>query len=66
MLSQSFALSVLYRSAAAQLINIEIFPMKYLDQISDLIHHKGDYECSIIQELLSNKGLSQETQDLLR
>ena len=42
--------------------------MEYLDRISDLIHHKRDYESAAyyIQEVLSNKGLSVESQDLLR
>ena len=42
--------------------------MEYLDRISDLIHHKRDYESAAyyIQEVLSNKGLSIEVQDLLR
>ena len=42
--------------------------MEYLNRISDLIHHKRDYESAAyyIQEVLSNKGLSVEAQDLLR
>ena len=42
--------------------------MEYFNRISDLIHHKQDYESAsyYIKELLSNKSLSQQNQELLQ
>ena len=42
--------------------------MEYFNRISDLIHHKQDYESAsyYIKELLSSKSLSQQDQELLQ
>ena len=42
--------------------------MEYFNRISDLIHHKQDYESAsyYIKELLSSKSLSQQNQELLQ